>query len=110
MTNPDATPREHKAHAPRSVACWVLTVSDTKTPETDTSGALIRELLNAAGHRVVGFTIVSDEPADVQRVVRAACGDERVQAVIATGGTGGTSRRSRFRAIQGALGKRLPGL
>src|SRR6266436_2010127 len=70
MTNPDATPREHKAHAPRSVACWVLTVSDTKTPETDTSGALIRELLHGAGHRVIGATIVRDEPADVQRVVR----------------------------------------
>jgi len=109
MTNPDATPREHKAHAPRSVACWVLTVSDTKTPETDTSGALIRELLNAAGHRVVGFTIVSDEPADVQRVVRAACGDERVQAVIVTGGTGITSRDSTFEAIEALLDKRLPG-
>ena len=109
MTQPDATPREHKAHAPRSVACWVLTVSDTKTPETDTSGALIRELLNAAGHRVVGFTIVSDEPADVQRVVRAACGDERVQAVIVTGGTGITSRDSTFEAIEALLDKRLPG-
>src|SRR5207245_9280561 len=96
MTDPTATPRDHKAHAPKSIGCWVLTVSDTKTPETDTSGALIRELLNAAGHRVVGFTIVSDEPADVQRVVRAACGDERVQAVIVTGGTGITSRDSTF--------------
>ncbi len=87
----------------------MLTVSDTKTPETDTSGALIRELLNAAGHRVVGFTIVSDEPADVQRVVRAACGDERVQAVIVTGGTGITSRDSTFEAIEALLDKRLPG-
>src|SRR5205823_1411115 len=109
MTNPDATPREHKAHAPRSVACWVLTVSDTKTPETDTSGALIRELLNGAGHRVVGSTIVRDEPVDVQRVVREACGDARVQAVIVTGGTGITSRDSTFEAVEALLDKRLPG-
>jgi len=109
VSDPTATPRDHKAHAPKSIGCWVLTVSDTKTPETDTSGALIRELLNAAGHRVVGFTIVSDEPADVQRVVRAACGDERVQAVIVTGGTGITSRDSTFEAIEALLDKRLPG-
>src|SRR2546428_249109 len=109
MTNPDATPREHKAHAPRSVACWVLTVSDTKTPETDTSGALIRELLHGAGHRVIGATIVRDEPADVQRVVREACGDDRVQAVIVTGGTGITARDATFEAIEALLDKRLPG-
>ena len=78
-------------------------------PGLHASGALIRELLNAAGHRVVGFTIVRDEPADVQRVVRAACGDERVQAVIVTGGTGITSRDSTFEAIEGLLDKRLPG-
>jgi molybdenum cofactor biosynthesis protein B len=109
MSDPAATPREHKAHAPKSVGCWVLTVSDTKTPETDTSGALIRELLNGAGHRVVGSTIVRDEPADVRRVVGEACADGRVQAVIVTGGTGITSRDSTFEAIEALLDKRLAG-
>lgn len=109
MSDVAATPREHKAHAPRSVGCWVVTISDTKTPETDTSGAVIRELLGAAGHHVVGATIVRDEPADVQRVVREACQDERVQAVILTGGTGITSRDSTFEAIEALLDKRLPG-
>jgi molybdenum cofactor biosynthesis protein B len=109
MSDVAATPREHKAHAPESVGCWVVTISDTKTPETDTSGAVIRELLGAAGHRVVGATIVRDEPADVQRVVREACKDARVQAVILTGGTGITSRDSTFEAIDALLDKRLPG-
>ena len=54
MSGPDSTPLEHKATAPRSIGCWVLTVSDTKTPETDTSGQLIRKLLADAGHQVVG--------------------------------------------------------
>jgi molybdenum cofactor biosynthesis protein B len=103
------TPAEHKATAPRTLGCWVLTISDTKTPETDTSGAVIRELLTAAGHRVVGSAIVRDEPADVQRVVRAACADPAVHAVIATGGTGITSRDSTFEAIEALLDKRLPG-
>jgi molybdenum cofactor biosynthesis protein B len=103
------TPGEHKAHAPRSIGCWVLTISDTKTPETDTSGALIRELLTAAGHRVVGSGIVRDEPAEVQRVIRVACADPTVQAVIMTGGTGITSRDSTFEAVDAMLDKRLPG-
>ena len=109
MTDPAATAREHKSHAPKSIGCWVLTVSDTKTSETDTSGALIRELLNGAGHQVVGSTIVRDEPVDVQRVVRETCADGRVQAVIVTGGTGITSRDSTFEAIEALLDKRLPG-
>lgn len=109
MSDVGATPREHKAHAPRSVGCWVVTISDTKTPETDTSGAAIRERLGAAGHHVVGVTLVRDEPAEVQRVVREACKDERVQAVVLTGGTGITSRDSTFEAIEALLDKRLPG-
>jgi molybdopterin adenylyltransferase len=104
-----ATPREHRATAPKAVGCFVLTISDTKTPETDTSGALIRERLTAAGHRVAGLAIVRDEPADVARVVREACADPAVQAVILTGGTGITSRDSTFEAIEALLDKRLPG-
>jgi molybdenum cofactor biosynthesis protein B len=107
--DPAATPREHRATAPTSIACYVLTVSDTKTPETDTSGALIRELLTAAGHRVTASDIVRDEPADVTRLVRAACADPGVQVVILTGGTGITSRDSTFEAVEALLDKRLPG-
>lgn len=107
--DPAATPREHRATAPTSVACYVVTVSDTKTPETDTSGSVIRELLTAAGHRVAGATIVKDEPVEVARLVRAACADPAVQAVILTGGTGITSRDSTFEAVEALLDKRLPG-
>ncbi|HBH04841.1 MAG TPA: molybdenum cofactor biosynthesis protein [Candidatus Rokubacteria bacterium] len=109
MSAPDSTPREHKAHAPRSVGCFVLTISDTKTPETDSSGGLIKNLLLTGGHQVIGSTIVRDEPADVARVIREACADPAVQAVIATGGTGITSRDRTFEAIEGLLAKRLPG-
>jgi molybdopterin adenylyltransferase len=108
-TDRAATPREHKATAPASVACYVLTVSDTKTSATDTSGALIRELLAAAGHRVTGSAIVRDEPGEVAALVRAACADPGVQAVILTGGTGITSRDSTFEAVEALLDKRLPG-
>ena len=104
-----STPEEHKSTAPRSIGCWVLTISDSKTPETDTSGTLIRELLTRAGHTVVGHEIVRDEPTEVQRVIRDACTREEVRAVIMTGGTGITSRDSTFEAVEAMLDKRLPG-
>src|SRR6185503_6197939 len=94
---------------PTSVGCFVLTVSDTKTPETDTSGRLIRELLTGGGHAVIGASVVRDEPADVTRVVREACADDRVKVVILTGGTGITSRDSTFEAVAALLDKTLPG-
>src|SRR5437899_4196795 len=109
MSTPDSTPLEHKATAPRTIGCWVLTISDTKTPETDTSGALIRELLLDAGHEVIGATIVRDEPKDVQRVIREACATDAVRAVIATGGTGITSRDSSSESIEALLDQRPPG-
>jgi molybdenum cofactor biosynthesis protein B len=104
-----STPNAHKAYAPRSVGCFVLTISDTKTAETDTSGKLIRELLEAAGHRVAGTGIVRDEPTEVARLVRQAAGDPDVQAILLTGGTGITSRDSTYEAVDALLDKRLPG-
>ena len=104
-----STPDEHKATAPTILGCWVLTISDTKTPETDTSGTVIRELLSGGGHTVVGSAIVRDEPADVTRVVREACADARVKVVLVTGGTGITSRDQTYEAIDAVLEKRLPG-
>lgn len=104
-----STPAEHKATAPRSVRCFVLTISDSKVPESDTSGRLIRDLVSGAGHEVVGSRIVRDEPAEVRTVIETACADPRIQAVITTGGTGITSRDATFEAIEALLEKRLPG-
>lgn len=105
----DRVPQEHKATAPRAIGCFVLTISDSKTPETDTSGALIRERLTGAGHTVVGHAIVRDEPTQVAAVIRKGCGDPAVEAFILTGGTGVTSRDSTFEAVEALLDKRLTG-
>jgi len=107
--HPDASVAEHKAHAPAAVACYVLTVSDSRTPETDAGGRAIRELLTAAGHRVAGHTVVRDEPAEVTARVREQLADPRAQVIITTGGTGITSRDGTFEAIDGLLEKRLDG-
>ena len=100
---------EHKAHAPASVTCYVLTVSDTRTPDTDTGGAAIRELLESAGHQVSGHDIVRDEPDDVATRVAERLGDERTQVIITTGGTGITSRDGTYEAVQALLEKHLDG-
>ena len=100
---------EHKAAAPGGVRVFVLTISDTRTEATDSSGRAIAELLEAGGHRLAGRAIEKDEPARVAELVRqqAVIGD--VDAIITTGGTGVTSRDSTFEAIDALLTKRLPG-
>ena len=100
---------EHKAQAPASVACCVLTVSDSRTPDTDTSGRAIRDLLAEAGHLVTGHAIVKDEPAQVTSHVRAQLADPRTEVIVITGGTGITSRDGTFEALDRILEKRLDG-
>jgi len=100
---------QHKAQAPRAVRCYVLTVSDTRTAVTDTSGQAIRALLEEAGHVVVGHDIVRDEPFEVTAHVVAQLGDGPAQVIITTGGTGITSRDDTFEAIDALLEKRLTG-
>ena len=101
--------REHKAVAPASVGCYVLTVSDTRTADTDTSGRAIRDLLEAAGHRVSGFDIVKDEPTEVTARVRDHLADAETHVIITTGGTGITSRDGTYEAIEALLEKELVG-
>jgi len=100
---------EHKSYAPASVGCYVLTVSDTRTPETDSGGRAIRELLESGGHSVTGSDIVRDEPAAVVASIRQRLGDPDTQVIITTGGTGISSRDSTYEAIEGLLEKRLTG-
>lgn len=91
------------------MGCYVLTVSDTRTPETDTSGRAIRDLLTAAGHTVAGHAIVRDEPEEVTAQVTRAVADAGVDVILTTGGTGLTSRDGTFEAIDRLLEKRLDG-
>jgi molybdenum cofactor biosynthesis protein B len=104
-----AAEADHKARAPRSVRCFVVTVSDTRTDATDTSGRAIAGLLEAAGHTVAGRTIVRDDAELVRDTIVRQLANADVQAIITTGGTGITSRDSTFEAISGMLEKRLDG-
>ncbi len=101
--------KEHRAAAPRCVACAVVTVSDTRTLADDRSGATIVELLEAAGHRVAERVIVRDEPAEVAAAVKAFAASQAVDAILVTGGTGIASRDQTPEALQGLFTKELPG-
>jgi molybdopterin adenylyltransferase len=100
---------EHRRDAPGAVTIHVVTVSDTRTLETDVSGRLIAELLEGAGHRVHGRTLLRDEPDDVRAAVVELSRTPGVDVVVTTGGTGITARDGTFEAVDGVLTKRLPG-
>lgn len=99
---------EHRARGPRSVRCFALTISDTKTEADDASGDLIRRLAQEGGHEVVGSLIVKDEPALIREGVLEAVG-RGAQAVIASGGTGLTSRDSTFEVVSQLVERPIPG-
>jgi len=105
----DMSTADHRREAPASVAVHIVTVSDTRTLETDSSGRVIADLLGGAGHVVHGRTVLKDEPADVAARVTALVADPAVDAIITTGGTGITSRDSTFEAVDALLEKRLAG-
>ena len=106
---PERSDIEHKAEAPRSVSCFIITVSDTRTDDTDASGRAIGDLLTASGHSVAGRTIVRDDPALVRSTIERQLAYKAAQVIITTGGTGITSRDGTYEAIDGLLEKRLDG-
>src|SRR5438874_582269 len=100
---------QHRAEAPKALNLGVLTVSDTRTVETDTSGERIVTLAEGAGHRVVERVIVPDEP-DVMRPILIGFRERGdVHAVLVTGGTGISHRDQTFETISALLTKPLPG-
>src|SRR5688572_7290061 len=99
----------HKATSPATVRCYVLTISDTRTPANDTSGVAIAQLLEANGHEVAGRAIVRDDPDAIRSALQAQLDDTRAQVIITTGGTGITSRDSTYEVVGNILEKRLEG-
>jgi molybdopterin adenylyltransferase len=100
---------EHKTHAPHCVTCVVITCSDTRTSQTDTSGQLMMRLLKECGHELAGYHVVKDDPAQIRSLIEKAIEDDAVQAILVNGGTGISKRDSTFEAIDGMLEKRLVG-
>jgi len=103
------TDLDHKAAAPAHVACYVITVSDTRTEATDTGGRAVVDLLTAAGHQIVGHTIVQDDAELLRDCIGRQLANPAVHAIITTGGTGITSRDCTYEAVSAMLSKKLDG-
>ena len=99
----------HKAKAPKSTRCFVVTVSDTRMEANDRSGKTIVELLSQQGHRVAGKTIVPDDAERVRAELEAQIAADDVDAVIMTGGTGITRRDGTYEVVAALLDKRIDG-
>lgn len=97
----------HHQHDIRTVGCAVITVSDTRTVETDRSGQRIQELLRERGHRLEAYMILKDEPA----LITAALGNLplAVEIIIINGGTGLARRDTTFEAVSKLIEKEIAG-
>ncbi|MCE9604589.1 MAG: MogA/MoaB family molybdenum cofactor biosynthesis protein [Planctomycetia bacterium] len=100
---------KHHADAPRSVACAVITVSDTRTLADDTGGQTVIDFLTADGHQVAAREIVPDEPERIRALLAAFVDRSDIDAVLLTGGTGISSRDRTFETVAALLTKPLPG-
>ena len=87
----------------------VLTVSDTRTPDTDTSGAFLEEALLAAGHQIADRQIVIDDIYQLRKVVSDWIADEQIQGIVTTGGTGFSGRDSTPEALAPLFDKTIEG-
>lgn len=87
----------------------VLTVSDTRTIETDTSGGTLVSRLSEAGHELAGRAIVRDEVEDIRRQVEAWAADESIDLVLSTGGTGFSPRDVTPEAVRPLFRREMDG-
>jgi molybdenum cofactor biosynthesis protein B len=100
--------RINESLAIKPVKVAVLTISDTRDEESDTSGHVLAERVTGAGHELAGKTIVPDDVAAIRKQVLAWV-DEGVEAIVTTGGTGVTGRDVTPEAIRPLFDKEIDG-
>ncbi len=100
---------KHRESAPEKVRLAVLTISDTRTPETDTGGDTVQELMQGAGHEVVERAIVRDEAAQIRTRLVDLLARADVDAIVTTGGTGISGRDTTYEVVDRMLEKKLDG-
>jgi molybdopterin adenylyltransferase len=100
---------KHRDASPERVRVAVLTISDTRTPETDTGGNAIVQLMREAGHEVSRREIVEDDAPRIEVVLQELLTDTIVDAVITTGGTGISARDTTYEVVSRLIDKKLDG-
>ncbi|MBX3061773.1 MAG: MogA/MoaB family molybdenum cofactor biosynthesis protein [Anaerolineae bacterium] len=99
--------REKAGHAPVTLA--IVTVSDTRTPDTDVNGHYLKEVFTNEGHIIGGYAIVKDEAHQVERILDEMVRIQDVRIVLFNGGTGIAPRDTTYDVIARKLEKTLPG-
>ena len=105
----NSIPDQHKAYAPSTIRCAVITVSDSRTLETDTGGQTVVDRLTESEHSVVFRQIIPDDPQRMRSLLEELQQRDDVDAVLLTGGTGIASRDQTYETISAMLTKPLPG-
>ncbi|RSK28164.1 molybdenum cofactor biosynthesis protein MoaB [Bacillus sp. HMF5848] len=100
---------EHKQQAPQSIRCMVITVSDTRSVDTDKSGALMKELLQEAGHVIEDYRIVKDERLAIHDAIVTGSHNRDVDVILLNGGTGIAKRDVTIETVQELLDKEMYG-
>jgi molybdenum cofactor biosynthesis protein B len=100
---------KHREASPGQVRVAVLTISDTRTPETDTGGNAIVELMEEAGHEIPRREIVKDDAPRIEVILQELLSDANVDAVITTGGTGISARDTTYEVVSHVIDKKLDG-
>jgi molybdenum cofactor biosynthesis protein B len=100
---------QHRKEAPQTVQCMVITVSDTRTPETDKSGLVMKSLLASAGYVVVRYEIVKDEVTLIRQLIHEGVDNHNIEAILLNGGTGISPRDTTYEAVRDLLDKEMPG-
>lgn len=108
MPSPSSSEHKRKAAGRGPLTVAVVTVSDTRSEETDVNGRYLREQIEAVGHRVHSTRIVKDEPAQVEAALEELSA-ANVQAILFNGGTGVSRRDRTFDVLDRKLEKTLPG-
>ena len=103
------TVQQHRNESASQIACGVITVSDTRTLESDLGGQTIADLIEKAGHQLVCREIVPDEPTTVRDMIAKLAATDPIDILLITGGTGIAARDQTPEAIGPLLTKTLPG-
>ncbi len=106
---PSSKHHHHRKGAAQSLATVVITVSDSRTLETDTGGAMVAAFLTQAGHTIAHREIVKDEPSEIANALRYALKRDDVRGIIFTGGTGVAPRDVTPDVIEPLLDRIIPG-
>ncbi|MFD1739336.1 molybdenum cofactor biosynthesis protein B [Bacillus salitolerans] len=100
---------EHKKVAPKSVICKIITVSDTRSIDTDKSGRLIYQLMEKHGHTILDYVIVKDEMEFIHIEIAKACENPDIDVVLINGGTGIAKRDVTIETVLRIIEKEIVG-